>query len=857
MDLPLRLVDWTLKSSLLLLAAGALALALRNRSAGVRHLVWGLALGAVLVLPPLSWVAPQWSTPAPLWLASPIAARVAAPLEEPAPWAAGERAAPTPRRAAPDPAARAPRWQGALPSASEISAQPARLLSRLARRAAGLGVWLLVSLWLAGAGCVLAAILLGVLKTRSLRRAARPADPVTASVVPGLRARLDLRRAVRVLELDGPCMPMTFGELQPVVLLPAEAGSWPEDRLRAVVLHELAHVKRHDYLTQFVARLACAVYWFNPLAWLAARRLRVERELACDDLVLAAGSSASDYATHLLEIARGLKLSALAGVASIAMARPSQLAGRLLAVLDRSRARRVVTRRVASSGAIIALAVSLPLAGARTWEQKRPEHSSPPKPLAVSAGTAGRRVSTRATGAPVRSALTPSTASTALPVSIASPAPQCDWDTPDRTGSSSYNVSNDRWRIRISRGSCALAVDAEGEPSFNDNDDDVTGLTAGGYLTIRERDGDVERELEFKPDRSGGIERRWRVDRVEKPYDDEARAWLRRTLLVMFRRSGLDAERRAKRILAKGGVDAVLQELDHIPSDYAARKYFQVLLTRPNLDQATLLRVVRQAGQQMHSDFELTELLVAIAKDQPLEEAVRLAYVEAVDHIGSDFERHRALKAVLTRQGISHELAAGMLRSAQKIGSDFELASFLTEVAQRYPPDRPLPANFLTAASKIRSGFEHKRALMAVLTRDHLAPAAVASALDGAAGIGADFELAELLVAVATRYPLDDALRPPFFRAVASVGADFEHARVLKALLVKKPLTEPTVLAILESSSGIHSDFELAEVLIQLAKAYRVDERVRPAFLKAAEHIQSEYERGRVLSAIFPRTAPA
>ena len=150
---------------------------------------------------------------------------------------------------------------------------------------------------------------------------------------------LRLRRSVTLLQSANDVMPMTWGWWHPVVLLPAEASAWPEERRRIVLLHELAHIKRGDFLTQSVVQMVCALYWFNPLVWVAARQMCVEREGACDDLVLSGGCKASDYAGHLVEIAASFRR--VPQMAAIAMARSSQLEGRVAAIVDVSRNRRL------------------------------------------------------------------------------------------------------------------------------------------------------------------------------------------------------------------------------------------------------------------------------------------------------------------------------------------------------------------------------------------------------------------------------------------------------------------------------------------------------------------------------------
>src|SRR6185369_8609383 len=153
------------------------------------------------------------------------------------------------------------------------------------------------------------------------------------------------------------------------------ADTWDEERRRAVILHELAHVSRLDCLTQTLAAVATALYWPHPGVWWAARQLRVERELACDDCVLSAGAEPREYAGHLLEIAHslgGYQAPALA----VTMARPGQLEGRMMAMLDATRNRRApaASRRFAALAATIAVAVPL---GAATVTQDRQGTPSP------------------------------------------------------------------------------------------------------------------------------------------------------------------------------------------------------------------------------------------------------------------------------------------------------------------------------------------------------------------------------------------------------------------------------------------------------------------------------------------------
>jgi len=326
--------------------------ALRRASAALRHLVWTLAIICALCLPVLSIVLPAWRVRGVPLLLAPPTELVQEPASYRGPGVGGDVSLPLKPTAAPRPATMAP--SSPSPAATPRLAGgpgPSRVTPQVISSAA-LGVWAF------GAVIALLPTLMGlVCVARLLRRSRAITEDPWRDLVDDASAQLQLRRPVRVLRSPLETVPMMWGWLRPVLLLPAGADGWPPERRRLVLLHELAHVRRGDCLTQMLGQLACALYWPNPLAWLAGHRLRQERERACDDLVLRRGFRASEYAGHLLGIAKVSEGPLFAAVAAVAMARLSGLEGRIRAVLDPGRSRRGLSRR--SGAAAVAAAVVL------------------------------------------------------------------------------------------------------------------------------------------------------------------------------------------------------------------------------------------------------------------------------------------------------------------------------------------------------------------------------------------------------------------------------------------------------------------------------------------------------------------
>ena len=319
------LVDTTVKSFVIFAVAGLFTFCLRRKSAAVRGFVWSMAIVGCLIVPVLSLVLPKWELGI---------------LPETPVSIAQSQLSPKPVSSIP--------ITSAQPQPSPVTGQSGSLTALhwtdwMTIVWTGVGLFLLIRL-IVGIGAVwhISA------RSNNFRSAIDQFQP-------NWNQRANVRLSNRI------SVPMVWGFLRPVILLPVDADQWQTERLRAVLLHELAHIKRWDWVMQTIAQIACAVYWFNPLVWLAVRWMRIEAEQACDDQVLNAGYQSTEYAQLLLDITRNVKIAKATSRAAVAIVRSSKIERRLRTILAENLNRHPVTKIAGAMGLLVLICLTVPM----------------------------------------------------------------------------------------------------------------------------------------------------------------------------------------------------------------------------------------------------------------------------------------------------------------------------------------------------------------------------------------------------------------------------------------------------------------------------------------------------------------
>lgn len=700
-----------------------------------------------------------------LWRAALVAGVASASL---ALWAQSPSSAPAPM-SAPTPAALAPRAQPVQADAESTAPAPALLLVQAPQdltpfvatltpsepdlRPTGAGVLaVLSSVWAVG-GLLAALMLAGqfLALRRVLARLPLLREPRWQRLAQELAAEWRMRPP-QLRQSAAWASPL----LAPgrTVCLPAWAIELDDVAARAVLAHEMSHLRRHDTAWRLAGELLCRLLWLQPLNRWVLRRLDLLAELACDEAAAPAPAARTALAESLLRCAEDA-LQPLPPLACTAAGPLSPLALRVRQLLAGPSAPPPGTGRV-RLGALLAVAtlglMALPVVAVREadalglWE----------------------RVNTSAVG---------------------------QW------------LEERHHRVLIT-GDHGRHINLRGQAQFNDEGTELVGLQ--GRLEIAERQGGLDRRVVFVGKAGEAPEATYTENGEPKPLDAAAKVWLA-GLLPDVAEYGSDPVARAKQLFARGGLEAVLADAERpTGEDYLLQRRLSGLLgLQQSLPEAALTRVFAVVGR-MAGSFERREVLSELAATQRLPAAQQVAYLQRAAGIDGDFELREALGALAPQLLRSPEVLSAWQAALGKIDGDFELREALTTQIEA-SPDAALLSAALTSSERLSGDFERRELLSSVAR--HLGPeqaALVPAYLHSAQGISGDFERREALLALLDQRLSHDALEQ-VTRAAAGIDGSFERLQVLKRLAERAAKDEALIASIRRAARGM-GEFERGQL---------------------------------------------
>ena len=888
-------VVWSLKASVILLVATVLSVAFHRVTASLRHRVWLVALVSILALPFLEAGLP--SLPVLPAVALPASGEGVVALVPAAPVVAEardvERAAPQiaegAARATAVPVVEAPAVLRGEPVSGQAASLPAAPRSPAAAEAvsriqssrgvepepladgepAAASLWSLAAtvasftplVWLLGFIAWVGLVAAGLGRIRWLFLDGGDAPPRIRRATDAVRASLGVRRSVQVRISQGVPVPVTWGWAKPKLLLPEACLTWDSARLLRVLTHEIAHVKRGDWIAGLLAELTRALHWFNPLVWLAVAKLRIEQERACDDRVLGLGTRPSDYAMDLLDVARGRSVT-LAGATVVPLARPGTLSRRVRELLDPSRRR---SREAPLKGALFnggLLVAFVPVAMLSAVGAADPVQSAVPVlegraaveplpavvPVVEARPGLGRSAVVERLTAVAPMLPDPEVAPVLLP--LIQEVDVCVFRPGGRHSTSVHVDDDDDWRIKWESEECEVEVTLRGRLVFNETEDGIASMERGARFEVRERSDRGRRRLLAEGEADGTPSYRFWRDGDETEFDAAGRSWFAAFLPELFRHTTIQAEERVARIFAGSGTRGVLDEVGRMGSDHVAARYLGLLMEQRGFQASEVPLVLDLTADRIGSDHYTSEILATVGERWGIRAEYRESYLNAVRGIGSDHYTHEALIPLLDAEDLPPGVISQVIEAAGGIGSDHYRASLLTRVADRGRiPDADREA-YVDAVRAMGSDHYRHETINRFMDRGPLESAEVIDVLELSAAIGSDHYRAELLTRVGTEVELEGPEISAFLRSAAGIDSDHYAGEVGRVLVRRNELTAEQVGLVLDLVEGISSDHQRSELMIDLVGRHALDDGQRARYRELAMQIGSRHSQDRALAAL-------
>lgn len=890
------LLQFVWQGAIVGLVTGAVLSVLRRSAPDVRYVVGTIALALMFTLPIVTTMQRYAALTAQQGQASIPAtqARSLAP-DTATPDTTADRHAPAAASSA------------ALPSASSRASaivRPERLLP------------IVMIVWVAGVTVLSLRLFTGWLWIRRMRtHGVVPADGSWDRMVQRLARQLHIVRRIASFESTLVDVPTVVGWLKPVVLMPVSAiGGLAPQQLEAILAHELAHIRRHDYAVNLLQTLVETLLFYHPAVWWVSRRIRAERENCCDDLAVALCGDPVAYASALADLEslrssvppfRRLERTALAATGGSLLQRVRRLLGAPTHAP-------VGPTWLAGTAALVVIAcLAFSVDGVRAQQPSTPAtvFTQPPTPTdrgpsAITQSPDQAQRSAQEQEARARAALARAqdelvTQSRRFTVGLASAdalraaeeamrAAQADAAAAESrlTSSVAVAVADRSYRDQQARAQAALAS-AQDELTkervrFDAGLADAEGVRAAAEAMTRAQaqvaaaqshatsaaaavvtQGDAVTAQAQAADAAVALAIPSSGQSISSNQSNASGNWSWSNngehLEVTYSGSSFDFtdDDTDIRSMSPGALFRISDGAWFGRHSVEIREHDGQLERHYYVNGAE--RPYEPEGRQwLHDHLPKFVRNTGIAAPSRVARLLKTggpaAVLGEISQVDGAYVKGIYYRELFKQVSLTPAQYRQVLSQAgrEMRGNDYTLGQLLIAIADKLPDDDSSRDAYFAAASGLSSAYEIRRVYTAMLKRAPVSDRTLVGILDHVGTMNSDYDRSELLRAILSQQALDDRTRAPFFRAMEGLRGDYERHRVLSAAL-ERSTDRATVEFVLTNAGKIGSDYEKSTLLQQVLKSSSIEGSLRTPFFAAANSLDSSYERGRVLQAVARR----
>lgn len=386
----------------------------------------------------------------------------------------------------------------------------------------------------------------------------------------------------------------------------------------------------------------------------------------------------------------------------------------------------------------------------------------------------------------------------------------------------------------------------KGDIKINDTDSDVTAISPGGFLKIEKTTFGNTRSIYLEGDSDGRIIREYFEGKSKINYEPNGKRFLNDVLLEVIRAAGFDAEGRTQRIYAKGGLRAVLNEIDEIPSNRVMGLYYQALFDKKGLSKEELKTTVSHVGEAMSSNSEMGRLLRHNSGLFMSDEGLSIAFFGAVDQMSSNSEMGATLRHAM-KGSLSPQAQIALLRTVHGMSSNSEMGATLRHFSEVQGLQGEAFEAYFTTIDGMSSNSEIGSVLRNLIKKQNMDARAYTRLFASVSQMSSNTEAGSVLRVAASRMPKSPQIYQGYFQAVQSLSSNTETASVLESFITSHPLNEANAKAYFATVRQMSSSSGMGQALRDVADKINNQKALVEDYNETVKRLSSSSEAGACL----------